>query len=217
MFSSLGWSIFYQLQILLIFVPGVWAVYFLLDFADRPRTLSLSGLTFSGMIIAVTYIPFHFLTIFVPLVFFALIYYFADLKARWGLWIKYIKTHRFVIILCCFSLLISMVPSAKWYLTAQGEEYAMNLRRQNAGDDESPVGVVREAIHRSGIAAETSFRELFVDLDMPNLRFFYMGIFAYLMFLLSAANQWDRRAAVMFLSGFFVFLIALASVTPVQE
>jgi len=64
MFSSLGASMFTQLTFLEIVVPAIWFFYFLVRFARKLDKGNFLGMTFTGMVLISSYLPFYFLTVF---------------------------------------------------------------------------------------------------------------------------------------------------------
>ncbi|VAX36305.1 hypothetical protein MNBD_UNCLBAC01-2 [hydrothermal vent metagenome] len=78
MFSSMGAALFQQMQIFFLFTAGVWFFYFLVGFAQTMEKKYFLGITFSSMVLVTTYMPFHFLTIFLIFILFFSIFYLKE-------------------------------------------------------------------------------------------------------------------------------------------
>jgi len=214
MFSSLGAAIFQQMQILFLYVPGVWFFYFLVGFAQTQHRKYLLGMSFACMILVTTYMPFHFLTIFSAFVFFYTIFYFKGL-------INFLKNggiflgkNKALAIFCIFSVCCAMAPSLTWYFEAKDPHYIMRYERESEGAHSSVVSI--EGVNLSSLFNETSFPELFSDLDLGNQQFAYFPIFVFILLLLAVINKGGRRQALLLCMGTLIFLIGSADVTPVH-
>jgi hypothetical protein len=71
-FSCIGVTMFTQLVIVLVMFPVLWFFYFLISFIKTAEIKYLPGITFTSMLIVTTYIPYFFLSFFLPLFFFFL-------------------------------------------------------------------------------------------------------------------------------------------------
>lgn len=202
LFSSLSVTNFGQQIIPLICIPGIWFVYFLMCFSQTGERKYLLGLTFVSMIIATTYMPFHFLAVLLPFLLFFSIFFIKDLPLIFKRWINSVKSHKVILILCLICVGLSFLPNTLWYIGTKDPQYVMLIERGY----KTQVPLV--GISASSSASEASFEELFSDLDVGNTGFSNLPIFFYLILLLSIMNKGSRRQGVMFFAGFSVLLIS---------
>jgi len=103
-----------------------------------------------------------------------------------------------------------------WYQAAQDEQYVLLVgnRAKEGGTHAAQVDI--HGINVGGLGSEITFEELFDDLDLGHMHFFFISTFVFLILLLSFINPWNKRLSILFFSIFFVFLQSLADVTPVH-
>lgn len=215
LFSCMGIIIFGQLQIILIFVPGVWLYYFLIQLIRTGLTKYLLACTFSVMILEITYMPFHFLVIFISSLFgFVLsdpIGFFQICKSA----VKSLQTKKIILLFCAFSIIISAFPGYTWIKNSKKSEYVLALSRGDSNDS-SKVQADIKMINWSTITSQITITEMFDDLDLGGTQFFYVSSSIFLIFLLSFFNRWNKRSQILFLTLIFVLLVSLADITPVH-
>jgi len=214
-FSALGVCFLQQMTILLICVPAVWFFFFLIGFSKNPQRKDFLGITFSSMIMATTYMPFHFLTIFLSFLVVFVAVCFRDISEIIKKWLQFFKTDKWTVFFCVLSLGISLVPSLVWYVESSDKQYVLQMGR-DAGHEQHQAAVSPQGINLSSLTSEWSLIEIFSNLDLGNQQFSYVSIFVYLMICLSIINKGGKKQVVLLGTGFLVFLIALADVTPLQ-
>jgi len=213
MFSSLGVAIFQQLQILLLYVPAMWFFFFFVGFAQTTQKKYLLGMTFSLMLIATTYLPFYFMTIFLSFMVLFILLYFRESLKIFQQWVRFFKKDKLTVAFCALGLSLSLIPPLMWYMEAQDSQYVMDIKRHGSSDKHTAT-LSLEGISYSSITTEASLVEVFSDLDLGNLQFSYVSLFVYLLLLLSIINKGNKRQALLLGTGFLVFLIVLTNVTP---
>lgn len=229
LFSGAGASIFNQIYMLLIFVPAVWFFYFLINFGRFFQKSHFLGLTFMAMLIFVSYIPFYFSTLFlIFLISFCCIYRQSKLKDFSRGFLNFIQRNKAVFLLCILSVCISLIPLFLYKsLNSSGDVVAPSRHCDFVGLKDcfeitlhgSPQMSYPEACSGS-LGWRMSFRSLFSHLDKLSYApdaLFYLPIFSYILIFISLFTIFSKRMLLFISVGFFIFLIALADVTPLHR
>ncbi len=213
MFSNVSGLLFNDLLIVLILIPSIWFFYFLVSFTQEQKVHYFLGVVFSLMIIVTTYIPFHFLTVFlVFFICFSIIYY----RLIGGIarsYFKFISSHLIVFIFGCVCFTISLVPGYFWFLESKAGEYYVAWRSAQA----DPLSLNIKLINLSGLIGPNSWDGLFSYLQTIDINQFYMPIFAFILFGLGAFVRVTRRLVLFLVCGVLIILISLADVTGIHE
>ncbi|HLD69279.1 MAG TPA: hypothetical protein VJA17_00780 [Candidatus Omnitrophota bacterium] len=216
LFSSVGFTVFNNFCITLLFVPVVWFFYFLVAFCREPRKHFLLGLTFSAMIILITYMPFYFLTIWAAFVLgYAALFPGQSVKII-SKSFRFFKENKFLMVFCLFSVILSAMPGWQWNQEALRGEYVLSWRHEGSPVEHS-AGVNIGTVNAGGVVGPVTFQGLFSDLDKSVHLMSYVSIFVYIVFLLSIINNLNRRLILLFGVAFFLILIAMADMAPVHR
>ncbi len=216
LFSSVGFTVFNNFCITLLFVPVIWFFYFLVAFGQEPRKHFLLGLTFSTMIILITYMPFYFLTIWAAFVLGVGVLFPGQFVKIISKSFQFFKENKFLTIICLFSFILSAVPGWQWNKEASRGEYVLSWRHEGSPVEHS-AGVNIGTINAGGVVGPVTFQGLFSDLDKSQHLMFYISIFVYIVLLLSIINNLNRRLILIFGVAFFLILVAMADMAPVHK
>lgn len=212
-FSILGRIIFSSPIVILLFVPTVWFFYFLFAFAQERSKFFFLGMTFSAMLVVITYVPFYFVTMFLILVICLCIFFFRDTISFLNQCLIFIKSHK-IFVMSCFLLLVSaLIPGFLWYQsTSTGEYYA------SGHPIGQPAGVVTlKAIAASGVGGWVDLEYLLGGIRKKEINLLYIPIFSYLLLWISIGNFLSKRLVVIFTAGFCILLIILGNLTGVHK
>ncbi len=216
MFSSLLINIFNNFCVTLLFVPAIWFFYFFFSFAGNPKKEFFLGLTFSLMLIAITYMPYYFLTIFFSVLFFSILLFPKECIIIIQNWLKFIKWHKILVAVCLLAILISLIPGLMWYSAANRGEYVLSWRHEGASDIHT-ASMPISTINAGGIVGPVTVRTQFSGLSRSKHLLFYISIFIYIILGLSIINRLNKRSLLLFIVSFFIFLITLTDLTPVHH
>ena len=221
MFSTLGVLLFVQWGVPLLIVPMIWFFFFLLRFLTvgdlESRTKYFWGLVFATSIIVITYLPFFFLVMLGAVV-------LATCLARPGWLVDILKKIVQFACACPFAfwpgvalVTVSCLPGLIWWLsTANGNIVLLNSR--NGWGQVKGATILLRLIEHSSLATVGSWGEIFSDQDLVVENSSYTYVPAFLVGILSLGlfTRMDARQRIVFLTAFFIFIFALASVTPVH-
>ncbi len=215
LFSGVGTNIFSDLIVVLLFVPFVWFFYFWISFTQKRCQAYFLGMTFSLMIILVTYLPFYFLTIFLSLLMGLIVLYPRETKDGLAHYGQFAKQHPFLVAVCFFSVALSFAPGLAWYLSGKTGEYVI-ASRQMAGQGAETTKMAFETIAHSGILGTITLEGLFSNLQY-NIHpgFVYLPIFVFLSLLLGVMSPINKKIILFASVSLFLFLVALTDMTPV--
>ncbi len=225
LFSGVGTVMFTQLNMLLIFVPGVWFFCFLTRFAQRFRVGDFLALTLSSMVLGTSYMPFHFLTVWGVLTLFCLCLYWKKIN-RFVYDVRSFVENNFIItLICVVALAVSLVPfilyktSHQEIVTPARHCVDKNMEECYRDTMNNELGLSYKEITNFGTLGErVSLRSLFTHLDKVSFGaegLFYLPIICYLLLLMSAAIRLQRRAVLLILTGAVIFLISLGDATVI--
>ena len=216
LFSSLIGTVLNNFCITLLFVPVIWFFYFLVAFTQEPKKIFFLGLIFSLMIIAITYMPFYFLSVLFPfLMTFACLYY-RSLRNIVSRYFQFAQSHKRLIFVSFICLLIALLPGWLWYQSGKEGETVLSWRHQGSASKHS-ASMDITTINPGGIIGPITFRNLFSQLDTPQHLMFFVPVFVYLMLCLSLINRLNRKLLLLFFTFFFIFLLSLTDITPVHK
>ncbi len=200
--------------IILVFTPMMWFFYFLLKFFHKPQKHALAGLVFSLMILATTYIPFYFLTIFLIILLFTVCFYPESTKAFFEKLNKFVRANKIFALIVFLALMVSLLPGylfdreTKEGLTTRGGSLILVTRHYN-----SPIpdflGVPIQRGEFGGIIPHLVLDEMLFDVKQIHLSQIYVPSFIYFLFLLGCFVAVNKRLGLLLLSGFTLFLMAI--------
>jgi len=215
MFSSLA-TVLFDSFLMLLFVPIVWFFYFLVIFTQKPKKFSLLGMTFSLMIILTTYLPFYFLTIFLAFSLCFIILYFQYLKSIFLKYVEFIRKNKGFTCFCILLLVLSLLPGLLFYQQKTDGQTVLPIR-QGQSTAENIIEVAPQTTIQGGIIATNIIKELFSNFSKFRLGFFYIPVFAFVLFLLGAVIPINRQLILLSLLGFGVYVISVFNATPVYQ
>lgn len=214
MFSFMWATLFNDLAVVLIFNSSVWFFYFLVAFGQSPSKANFLGLTFSCMIIAITYIPFYFLTLFLLfLIFFPLLYGRHSVSSFQTV-MNFIRRNKFLTLFCLVSLILSLLPGLMWFLSAGGDQYMVGPRHSNALSNN--VASVSYFTASAGGVVAFSIEKLFAHLNAMTFGDMYVPVFFYLILLMCLFVKISKKQVLFFAMGLSLVVISLTDLTPVH-
>ncbi len=228
LFSGLGTASFNQMNLLLIFVPSVWFFFFLFSFGKSFKKSCFFGLTLSLMSAVTSYIPFHFLTLFLVFALLYAIFYPRRLKKVFFQFKDFIKCNKACFFICLLALCIVSIPAFLTKFVSHSNDIVTPARHCEQLDasrcvEETLSG--RKAMTYSEAVSGTlgwrmSFWSLFAHLDKVNYSqdgWFYVSGFAYLLLFVAMFTLFDRKKLFVLIFGFIIFLISLGDATPIHK
>ncbi len=215
LFSSEVAPIFNNFCIALLVVPAVWFFYFLVAFAQEPDQKFFLGLVFSVMILAITYMPFYWLTVLIFFLISFIVLYPKETKTILGRWMNFIVRNKLIVLFGVLAIGLAMIPGILWYCSAQRGDFVFSWRHAGA-EDPNAASVNIETINAGGIIAPYIFKSLFSHLDQADLFFYIPGV-CFVILALAVLNRLNRVSIILFVVGFIIFLITLADLTPVHR
>jgi len=215
LFSSFSTNIFNDILVILMFVPAVWFFTFFISFIGKQERVYFLGMTFCAMMIAVTYIPFYFITVFLFVVIGFGLIHFRKLIDIFGIFYRFALKENFFVSGCTLCLLLALIPGLLWYQASLQGDFVMSWR---AGEPASNAAAMSyEGIARSGIAGPITLSGLISDLDYIRAGSFFVPIFAFIILLLGVIVPITGRLILFLFVGTVLLLISLADVTPVHR
>src|SRR3989338_8025827 len=221
MFSSLAMTVLSQVNMLLLFVPVVWFFYFAFRFFRKWERPIFLGMIFSLMIIMTTYLPFYFLTIFSLCIILIAVFYPRRIKEAFVGFRKFFRSQKFVVTIGLVAIVIAFVVPVLSYLEVwKGEIVTPGRHPVDTIAHSSGMKMGYQEMSSGGLSTKMSFQDLFSNLDevqYENDGFFYLSIFAYIVFCLSIFNRVNKRSVALLLIFLATFFIALAEITPIHR
>jgi len=215
MFTNVGSHLFNDFLIILILIPSIWFFYFLVAFSQTQHKTFFIGLTFASMIIVTTYLPFHFLTVFMVFILLYSIFYFNHLKFLISQYAQFIKSHKILSVVCTLSFLFSLLPGLMWAQAAGSGDYFFAWRSATPIGT-NPLELDLHAINLSGFIGPHPLTRLFSNLNNIDLSYFFVPIFVFIIMLLCLIVSINRKLILTLSFSLIIFLISLADVTPVH-
>lgn len=229
LFSGIGASMFNQLTIVELFVPAVWFFVFLLRFSAGYKVSDFLGFAFSGMILAISYIPFYFATLLLFTVVLGIVLFFKEFKSfMTGLW-AFVRRHMFLVILCVIGQLIAFAPLVVYKMIDSSKDVVSPSRHCNYSDiadcyertlNEEGGMSYRETTQGGGLAERVHWRGLFNHLDKASYaidQFFYIPVLAYVVIILSAFVAVDRTKLFLALLAVLLSLVGMGEAAPLHK
>ncbi len=213
LFSTMGGVIvFSDPVIILVFVPAVWFFYFLVSFAREQNSFYFLGITFTAMLLAVTYIPYYFLTVFLFAAVLLPVLFLRETLYALRNALAFVKNHKRLAAVCLLLLCLSLAPGALWYLSVQSGDFTASGHPVKDPTGTLPVKIM----YTSNMGSMVDFTDIFSGLDHNEINLFYVPLLAYLVLWLSSLTRL-RRTTVYFLalSGLF-FLLACGRHSPLH-
>jgi len=216
MFSSLGTRMF-DSYILLTIIPMIWFFYFLVSFVQNLSKHACLGMTFALMLLMTTYIPFYFLTIFILFIMSFMVFYPLRLKLMVQSIAKFIKNNKLLACFCILSLLASSIPGYLLFKETKTGEVIFAKRHVAAPEEAaSQMEVGIETIAKWGILEDIVYSLHFLDFDRFKFAVLYIPIFAYILFIMGAFLQFNKRLLFFAVWGFLI-LICCSTQSPVHH
>lgn len=215
LFSSVLILVFNNFCVTLMTVPLIWFFYFLIAFTQEPKKVFFVGLVFSSMLLAITYMPFYFLTIFVAVFISFLLFYPTQMPNICLKWSKFAINSRYLVYggVC---IVLSLIPGIQWFLASESGEYILSWR--HAGSDSLNAAAMELAtISTTGIVGPVDVQWLFSGLQYTRHMLFFVPLFIYVILLISMVNRVTKRSLMLLLGWFMLFLITLTDLTPVHK
>ncbi len=216
MSSSLATTLFGSF-VMLVLTPSIWFFFFLLDFYTTPNKRSFLGMTICLMIIAITYIPFYFLTTLIVFIFCFSLFYFSCIPRALYIFFGFIARNKWFSLMCVLFLLLAIVPGLLFYVQGYQSELVLPVRTHNAlSTHMAEVGLQSNAV--GGIATQNILKDLFTNYESMLLGKVYISIWVHLLFLLGLiAAKRSPRLMLLALWGVIIYWISLYDATPIYK
>ncbi len=215
LFSSLGIGWYMQPNILLSLAPIFWFFYFFLQLINTQDKKYIWGLILMVSLILTTYVPTYFILTLIAFLLACALFCFPQLKPATGRLWEALTQNKRTVALGLLTVAIALIPRLIWYFSIQDDQYVFNVRSYTGAENTAAVGL--KGANLGGLAMEYTFPELFSDLDIGTVQFYYVSIFIYLVILMSLWNTATTRLKILLFMFFFIFIYALADVTPVHK
>lgn len=216
MFSSLS-TLLWCSFIVLIFVPIMWFFYFLIGFLQDREKYQALGIAFCSMIIATTYIPFYFFTIFAVFVVLSVFIYPKLFVSAVHNSISFVGMNRWFSVICLLCVVLSCLPLIKFSIenSDKTKETASSFvtRNYNA-PTASTLGVPEQRSDFGGIIPNLVIEELLSGGKNMVLSKIYVPFFAFIVVMFAFVVPITRRMAFIFLWGYILFMISIYDATP---
>lgn len=226
LFSGMGGMLFNQVLIIYMFVPCVWFFLFFLHFIERFELKHFWGMTFTLMLMNISYLPFYFFIVFLIVVASAIFAYRQNTVVVFTSLIKFLKTHLVAVGVAFVLISTCTVPLIIFKLIDKQGEF-ISPARHNCSANQDIETCMTEAkmnfseVGYSGTLGErTKGGRLFSNLD--KFSFFsdempYIPVTAYLLILISALTIIDRNRLIMIFTVFSILIISYGGATPVSK
>jgi hypothetical protein len=217
LFSTIGFTLFNDNGVMLIVVPGVWFFYFFFSFCHEPRKPPLLGLTFTTMVILITYMPFYTLTVFLFIVLCYLLLYFSQLQLVMRRCWQFFKDHKSLTLFCFCSVVFAALPGLFWFIFIGGsDDFVSGLRHVGSSLDHQ-VSISFKNAGSSNIIGPFPLSELFSNFADKSFGAFYAPLFGCLLLFLGSLNAISRRQVLLLLSGVFLVFLSMTDATPIYR
>jgi len=215
MFSSFGSNLFNDIHIMNIVIPTIWFFYFWIEFSKQLKPRFFLGLIFSIMILAVTFIPFYFLCVWMIFILIYGLIYPKDFLKHSQNYVGFCLKHKLLTVFGIFSIGVSLYPAWQIYSDAQQGNFLCSWRGDENGSQLADLSL--KTISLSSLAGPFSITGLFSFLDNLRAGSIYVPIFAYIVLLCGVFVPLTRRLILLFLVGTIILLISLGDVTPLHH
>ncbi|MBF0595107.1 MAG: hypothetical protein HQL22_09075 [Candidatus Omnitrophica bacterium] len=219
MLSTIGELLFSQLTVMLMLFSSVWIFYFLAGYIKSAtageQKKYFAGLVFTLMLVVSTYVPFFFVVSLSAFILAACLFSPAVFISVAQKTVVFIRTFPVLFWMGGGAVALACLPGLFFYLSVGRGDIALIMER-NAFGSSASLAVPLGMISHSSLAAQVSPGELFSDQDFVFNTFCYVPVFLAVVLSLGCFTRMDARHRVIFATGFFIFLFALAGVTPVH-
>jgi len=218
LFSSLGVLLFTDPVLALINCPTGWFFYFLLSLVQNQRKQDLMGLTFTLMIMAITYLPFYSLTLVITTALFSFPLYIKNIKpVSISCW-QTLKGNKAITLLCLLALGLALVPGIMWLSQNSDNQTIYSPFRHEGAISDHPATVGLRMINLGGVGS-FQIEDLFSFLShayMTKSVYFFIPIIVFVFILISVANAFNKRLFILLSSTLLLLMISLGKLTPVH-
>lgn len=215
MFSSFGSNLFNDIHIINTVIPAIWFFYFWMEFTKQLKPRFFLGMTFSMMILAVTFIPFYFLCVWMIFLLMYGLIYPKDILKYLHNYFNFCLRHKWLTVFCIFSVAVSLYPAWQIYLDTQQGNFLCSWRGDELGVQAADLSW--KMISQSSLAGPFSITGLFSFLHNLRAGSIYIPIFAYIILLFGVFVPLTRRLILLFLVGTTIVLISLGDATPLHH
>lgn len=221
LFSSVGFAVFNQINMILLYVPVVWFFYFLFRLSKTWEKRFCFGLTFCLTMILTTYLPFYFLTVFLLFAIPFCALFFTELKKVASGFIRFSRLQVRTIFLCAVAIGVALIPPVISYQSVQSTDMAIQTRHfVDATTFENGATMAYDEVKRGGLSDKMSIGDLFFNLkDVPfsNDGAVYLSLFFYLAILVTIFVRLNRKIMLLGLLALILFLISLTDASSVHR
>jgi hypothetical protein len=229
LFSGIGASMFNQFTIVELFVPAVWFFLFLVRFCRNFRVSDFLGLSYSAMIVVISYLPFYFATLFGFFVLLTGALFFKEtIEVLRGSW-RFARRHAVVVMLCVLGIIVACAPLLVYKAIDSSKDVVSPGRHcaytdiagcyERTLNDEGGMSY-KETSQSGGLAERVDWQGLFLHLDKISYgadQFFFVPLAAFLFILLAAFLRFDRVSVLLAGLGAVLALVGMADVTPLHR
>jgi hypothetical protein len=205
LFSNIWNNVFNDFIVIMILTPSIWFFYFLISFLQEGKKRNWWGLIVTTAVLATTYIPFMFLTVFLI----AAIVLCATYVDRLGQSFSVVKAFvqkQYGICLAGVSLLAAaIVPGTLWFLESKNSYFGWR------GED--PMSMGTSVINANAAIGPNSIELLFAGQTLQNLDV-YMPFCIFIIFALGILVPLRRTNVALAVIALSLFLFTLGGGTP---
>ncbi len=203
-FSSLSTRVF-DSYLTIILTPMIWFFYFGLLFVRYGKESSVLGMTFCGMLLMTTYIPFYFIVLVLS---FSLVSFIIFSKESINFFLRlwdFIRRNPLLFLLCIIAVVLSVLPGALFFKFAGEGTFSLPLRHFNALDPHV-LTVKPQVATYWAIPEDLLYSSFYLqDLRLFDFAVFYVPLFGMIVLFLGIIVRITRRTLFLFLWGFFLF------------
>lgn len=218
LFSGVGASLFNQLTILELFVPAVWFFVFLFRFADGYWRSDFLGLSFSAMILTISYLPFYFATLLLFFLTIGIFLFFYEFKRFVVGLLSFARRNIILFLLCVMGQVIAFAPLIVYKMIDSNQDVVSPSRHCNFAE---LTDCYERTLHEEGgmshketsqggsLAERVHWRGLFTHLDKASYgidQFFYLPVMVFMVILASAFVPWNKTQCFL---AFLAVLLTL--------
>jgi len=221
LFSSLSLSLFIQYHPPLVYIPSLWFFYFLLSFWRSPRKKNFVGMIVCLMLIASTYVPFYFLTVFLLFLVCAGTVYSRQIGPVCRMTGLFLKRHKWLAVAGFLACGLALGPGLRAYQGTLTHEVVNPARGEKA--DVYEKGAALKEYHQTAFGAlseRMALSDCFAyldDIQYGDDGFIYLSFFAYILLAFGAFLNVRRETVVCFSMAFVLLLLMLTNVTPLHR
>ena len=216
LFSSMVKNVFSDTVVVLMFVCSVWFFYFLTAFTQERTKFHFLGLAFSSMIIAITYLPFYFMTTFLIFMIGFIALYFQEIPRICADYFKFFRQNKIFTTFCLAAICLSLLPGLLWFAeSSPPTEYTADWR-SGGGSHLMQLLSYTTLNLGNGMIGPYDPTYFFANQDVES-GLFHAPMFALVVLLMGMIVVVNRRMLLLFGVSLFLFLISLGDVTPVHK